>query len=380
MLRKLLALGMESVDLYPLVHKDTYNIAIRNCFGESASILKSICPNLLYSKTHRCWYVPYASDVLDLVYQTLSQTRAVRILSSFNDASIPPTRSIQLPPGYRECLVRMRYSDSTRITYETQMRKFLEFIHPTTIENITREMIDEFMAYLVQKRKVSISTQNTAINAIKFYLEKVNKGERTIYYTDRPRKGIVLPTVLSQEETQKLLWAARNIKHRCIMFLIYSAGLRVSELLHLKWRDIDEDRMIVFIRSGKGRKDRISLLSMLALDYVKHYRSLYQPKEWLFEGINGGQYSSRSINRFIHRYSKAAGISKRVSAHTLRHSFATHLLERGTDLRYIQTLLGHESSRTTERYAHVTKRGFDKLISPLDYLNQELILDTNKGI
>jgi integrase len=180
------------------------------------------------------------------------------------------------------------------------MRHFLEFIHPTPIEEVTRELINEFMTFLVKKRRVSISTQNTAINAIKFYLEKVNSGERTIYYTDRPRRNISLPTVLSQEETQRLLWAARNIKHRCIMFLLYSAGLRVSELLHMRWHDIDEDRMIIFIRSGKGRKDRISLLSSLALDYVKHYIGLYQPKEWLFEGINGGQYSSRSINRFIH--------------------------------------------------------------------------------
>ena len=371
---------MESVELYPLVHKGTYNIAIRNCFGESASILTSICPNRKYSRTHRCWYVPYSSDVLDLIHQKISLFRSVKILASFNVAKNLPTKRIQLPAGYRECLVRMRYSDSTRITYETQMRHFLEFIHPTPIEEVTRELINEFMTFLVKERRVSISTQNTAINAIKFYLEKVNSGERTIYYTDRPRRNISLPTVLSQEETQRLLWAARNIKHRCIMFLLYSAGLRVSELLHMKWQDIDVDRMIIFIRSGKGRKDRISLLSALALDYVKHYIGLYQPKEWLFEGIKGGQYSSRSINRFIHRYCKAAGISKRVSAHTLRHSFATHLLERGTDLRYIQTLLGHESSRTTERYTHVTKRGFDKLISPLDYLNQELILDTNKGI
>ena len=186
--------------------------------------------------------------------------------------------------------------------------------------------------------------------------------------------------VLSEEEIQKLLWATQNIKHRCIMFLLYSAGLRISELLNLKWEDVDEYRMIIYVRGGKGRKDRITLLSKLALDYLKHYIGLYEPTEWLFEGPGGEQYSSRSVNHSIHRYCKIAGIRKRVSAHTLRHSFATHLLERGTDLRYIQTLLGHESSLTTERYTHVTKRGFDKLISPLDYLNQGLILDSNKGI
>jgi site-specific recombinase XerD len=274
----------------------------------------------------------------------------------------------------------MRYSDSTRITYETQMRQFMEYIHPRKIEDISKALIDEYMIYLVEDRGVSVSTQNTAINSIKFYLEQVHKGERTVYYVDRPVKDRILPSVLSTEEIQKLLWATQNIKHRCIMFLLYSGGLRISELLNLKWKDVDEYRMIIYIRGGKGRKDRITLLSKLALDYLKHYMGLYEPEDWLFEGPDGKQYSSRSVNHFIHKYCQLAGIRRRVSAHTLRHSFATHLLERGTDLRYIQTLLGHESSRTTERYTHVTKRGFDKLISPLDYLNQGLILEANKDV
>ncbi len=260
------------------------------------------------------------------------------------------------------------------------MKKFLEFIHPIELESITKDVIDNYMMFLVEKKRVSISTQNTAINAIKFYLERVNKGERKVYYADRPIKDRMLPSVLSVEETQKLLSEAENVKHRCMLFLLYSAGLRVSELLNLKRTDIDEDRMVIYIRAGKGCKDRISLLSSLALEYLNKYCNLYKPDLWLFEGQFGGPYSARSINHFIHNYARKAGIFKRVSAHTLRHSFATHLLERGTDLRYIQTLLGHESSRTTERYTHVTKRGFDKLISPLDHLNQESILGRNKDI
>jgi integrase/recombinase XerD len=256
----------------------------------------------------------------------------------------------------------------------------MDFIYPTTIETITKKDIDNYMVFLVQKKQVSTSTQNTAVNAIKFYLERVNKGERTVYYVDLPIKDNTLPTVLSNEEIQRLFAAVMNMKHRCILFLIYSAGLRVSELLNLKETDIEEDRMVIYIRSGKGRKDRISLLSRVTLDYLKKYCHVYKPTVWLFEGQFGGQYSSRSINHFIHNYARKAGIYKRVSAHTLRHSFATHLLERGTDLRYIQTLLGHESSKTTERYTHVTKRGFDKLISPLDYLDQGSILGKNKDI
>ena len=374
---------MTTPELSPLWHRGMYCIAIRNLNDRAGTLVRNF-PNRLYSKTNLCWYVRYSAATLDLLMQTLSAVGEVRLPLPFdetrNPANLPVKAKTPLPEGYRECLVRLRYSDSTRITYENQMRLFMEFIQPLGMGDLTKAMIDDYMMYLVEKRGVSVSTQNTAINAIKFYLEQVHKGERTFYYVDRPAKDRLLPSVLSEEEIQKLLWAAQNIKHRCIMFLLYSGGLRISELLNLKWQDVDEHRMIIYIRGGKGRKDRITLLSKLALDYLKHYLGLYEPKEWLFEGPGGGQYSSRSVNRFIHRYCHLAGIRRHVSAHTLRHSFATHLLERGTDLRYIQTLLGHESSRTTERYTHVTKRGFDKLISPLDYLNQGIILEGNKGI
>jgi integrase/recombinase XerD len=374
---------MKSIELFPLLYEETYCIGIRYCYGNAALKLKQLYPNRLYSKSNRCWYLPFTEEILDVVEQTMSKFGTVQIVAPFysdiktNTSTNPPAL---LPTGYRECLIRMRYSDSTRVTYETQMRHFMDFIYPTTIETITKKDIDNYMVFLVQKKQVSTSTQNTAVNAIKFYLERVNKGERTVYYVDLPIKDNTLPTVLSNEEIQRLFAAVMNMKHRCILFLIYSAGLRVSELLNLKETDIEEDRMVIYIRSGKGRKDRISLLSRVTLDYLKKYCHVYKPTVWLFEGQFGGQYSSRSINHFIHNYARKAGIYKRVSAHTLRHSFATHLLERGTDLRYIQTLLGHESSKTTERYTHVTKRGFDKLISPLDYLDQGSILGKNKDI
>ena len=374
---------MTAPELTPLWHRGMYCIAIRNLNDRAGTLVRNF-PNRLYSKSNQCWYVRYSPATLDLLQQTLSAVSEVRMPLPFDETRspghLPVKAKTPLPEGYRECLVRLRYSESTRITYENQMRLFMEYIQPRGIGDLTKAMIDDYMMYLVEKRGVSVSTQNTAINAIKFYLEQVLQGERTFYYVDRPAKDRLLPSVLSEEEIQKLLWAAQNIKHRCIMFLLYSAGLRISELLNLKWQDVDEHRMIIYIRGGKGRKDRITLLSKLALDYLKHYMGLYEPKEWLFEGPGGGQYSSRSVNRFIHRYCHLGGIRRHVSAHTLRHSFATHLLERGTDLRYIQTLLGHESSRTTERYTHVTKRGFDKLISPLDYLNQGIILEGNKGV
>ena len=370
--------SVEKIELVPLWHRDIYCIAIRGSLGIQANQIIRNFAGRLYSKTHGCWYVKYSSATLDLLFQVLSRLVPVSIPVPFDElkGQVPVSNKTMtpLPEGYSECLIRMRYSENTRTTYENQMRQFTEFIKPLFINEITKETVNRYMIYLVETRKVSVSTQNTAINAIKFYLEQVNKGDRTFYYVDRPIKDKLLPSVLSEEEMQKMLSCAQNIKHRCMMFMLYSGGLRISELLNLKWPDIDESRNVIYIRGGKGRKDRITLLSKLVLDYLRHYKTLYHTKEWIFEGPDGGKYSPRSVNQFIHKYSKQAGIGKRVSAHTLRHSFATHLLERGTDLRYIQTLLGHESSLTTERYTHVTKRGFEKLISPLDYMEKGLNL------
>ena len=273
-----------------------------------------------------------------------------------------------LPEGYHECLIRNRYSQSTVATYESQLRAFLSRIHPKTMAEISDDMINDYLFYLSNNKKVSISTQNTAINAIKFYLEKVHHGERKVYYVDRPRPEQKLPRVLNEAEVTKLIEVTQNPKHRCMLLLLYSSGLRMSELLSLRWSDFDEGRMQLFVDGGKGKKDRWTLLSESALEYTKFYMSLYHPMAFLFEGSGGKQYSPRSVNNIVQRSAVLAGITKGISAHTLRHSFATHLLEQGVDLRYIQALMGHESSKTTERYTHVTTRGFSQIKSPLDRL------------
>ena len=197
----------------------------------------------------------------------------------------------------------------------------------------------------------------------------MRRQDRATYYIDRPVKENKLPTVLSKEEITRLLRGTNNLKHRCILQVLYSGGLRISELLRLAWVDIDIDRQVININGGKGAKDRITLLSPYMLRMLEQYKDLYKPNRLIFEGPGGKRYSERSVNAIVKRCCRVSGISKQVSAHTLRHSFATHLLENGTDIRYIQTLLGHESSKTTERYTHVTKRGFERLRSPLDDLD-----------
>lgn len=373
------------ISFEPLMHRDTLCVAIRGKYGQEARQVIRTFPGRLYSATHGCFYLVYSPEILQDLKNKLTsveewQEQGWHLVTPgpLRETHIRPW--ISLPPDYTELLIKMRYSKATVENYVAQFKLFLAFLFPKSSEEIDDRDIHNYLLYLIQKKKVSISSQNQAINSIKFYLEHVKKGERKTYYIDRPRKDWKLPTVLSEEEIQTLFYHTKNIKHRCLLFLLYSAGLRISELLNLQLPDVDADRSLIYVRAGKGKKDRVTLLSKVAYEYLQHYLEVYKPKQWIFESLQGGPYSPRSVNHIIKRSAEKGKIGKHISAHTLRHSFATHLLERGTDLRYIQTLLGHESSRTTERYAHVTKRGFEQLMSPLDTLAQKFILERNKDI
>jgi integrase/recombinase XerD len=359
------------ITLIPLHHRGAWHIAVRSRYrAEIKNVFKNF-PGMLYSGTHRCWYVPHQPGVLENLRAILGKHDELEVLDPdcIFSGSLVKTVSPEVPLSYEETLVKLRYSEASRINYVAQFRLFLGFIHPMCANDFGDDEIHRYMVHLVGEKQVSISTQNVAINAIKFYLEKVKKGERRLYHVDRPRRETKLPTVLSEEEVSALFLGTHNIKHKCIMFMLYASGLRISELINLKLSDIDRNRMVVYVRMGKGNKDRITVLSKLALAYLDHYLELYKPGFWLFEGEKREAYGTSSVNKMIHRCAVNAKIRKNVSAHTLRHTFATHLLEHGTDLRYIQSLLGHESSKTTERYTHVTSNGFERLVSPLDSLN-----------
>ncbi|HEY3429857.1 MAG TPA: tyrosine-type recombinase/integrase [Cyclobacteriaceae bacterium] len=373
------------IQIKPLLHGDTLFISFFGKLTKEAFHIINNLPGRLYSFTHKCYYIPYSAHALKSVVNSL-QAFTNTDTSEWSDETLLPEDPamlrpwIILPSLYQETLVKLRYSEATVENYISQFKLFLCFIYPTLAEEISDQDVHRYLLYLAESKGVSIAAQNQAINSIKFYLEHVNKGERKVYYIDRPRKDFKLPTVLSEEEVQRLFYHVKNIKHRCIVFLLYSGGLRISELLSLRWDDLDADRGVIYVKNAKGKKDRITLLSRVAYEYLIHYRELYKPGTWVFESPDKQQYSARSVNNIIGNAATQAGISKRVSAHTLRHSFATHMLETGTDLRYIQTLLGHESSLTTERYTHVTKKGFEKLVSPLDTMASRIILQENKGI
>ena len=267
---------------------------------------------------------------------------------------------------YKNLLIQKRYSSNTIKTYCNYFRDFVIFFQNENLEGITTNQINAYLLELIKTKNISISQQNQRINAIKFYYEKVLGRKKEYYALHRPRKENKLPKVLSKNEVRRIFNVTDNLKHKCILMLIYSAGLRRSELLNLRPTDIDSERMVVQINGAKGKKDRISLLSNNLLKMLRRYYKEYRPKKYLFEGKNGGRYSATSVANILKKAAQKAGIRKNVTPHMLRHSFATHLLEQGTDLRYIQELLGHKSSKTTEIYTHVSNRGIDKITNPLD--------------
>ena len=262
------------------------------------------------------------------------------------------------------------YSSLTIGAYKGHTIRFFEFIKKQP-DQVANEDIEEYLLYILDKKKVSFSYVNQAISAIKFVYKHVIKSNN-IYniIVPRPKKVEKLPDILSNDEIIRLFKEVMNVKHRAILILTYSAGLRVSEVVSLKVNDIDSKRMLIHVRQGKGRKDRYSILSKNALDTLRTYAKEFHPSEWLFPSDQIGRHlTERTAQKVFDTACKKAGIKKDVSIHSLRHAFATHLLEGGTDLRYIQELLGHKNSKTTEIYTHVSQKDLGRIRSPLDNIN-----------
>jgi len=256
-----------------------------------------------------------------------------------------------------------KYSMKTVRRYLAIMKAFVAFANRSPLE-ASQADITRYLSHLEKERGAAASTLNQAISAIKFAVETVFGGSAVA--TRRPRADRKLPGVLSKDEALRICKAPKNLKHRVILALAYSSGLRVSEIARLRIGDVDFDRSVLLIRGGKGRKDRYTILSKAVGTLISTYRDLYRPREWLFEGPDGTPLSIRTLQAVFYKARDDAGIEKSVSIHCLRHSFATHLLEEGTDIRYIQTLLGHASPKTTQIYTHVARRDVLKIKSPFD--------------
>ncbi len=270
---------------------------------------------------------------------------------------------------YKHTLALKNYSQSTINSYKNGLHKFIKYIQKNELEEITPVHITDFFVRTKKEHDYSYSAMKQLIASVRFLYVEVLKKEIDFDFYIKIKRPNKIPVVLSVEEVQRLLNSFTNIKHKAIFTLCYSAGLRVGEILNLKVEDIDSDRMQIRIHQGKGQKDRYSILSEKVLGLLREYVKEYRPAEYMFEGQGGGKYSSSSIQALMRWHKKKCRINKKATPHTLRHSFATHLLDNGTDTRFIQELLGHKHISTTQIYTHVSSRTLKDVKSPIEDLD-----------
>lgn len=342
-----------------------------------------------WSRAHSCWYFPFSDDLATklgselLGMASIDTTIIDRYIEKRNylgEMGLPVTSAsynlLQISRhnlGELSKMVRqlqmLAYSGSTIKTYRAEFCALLMLLKEREVNSLTAEQVKRYVHYCIHHLKLSENTIHSRLNALKFYYEQLLKMDKIFVDIPRPVKPFQLPKVLGEAEIGRLFEALDNRKHKAILFTAYSAGLRVSEVVNLRIRDIDSDRMQIFVQNAKGKKDRYVMLSPVLLDilriYLKECRPV--PKQYLFEGSQPGQpLSARLAQHVFNEARKRAGIKKQLSFHSLRHSFATHLLEKGVDIRYIKDLLGHFSITTTNRYLHVKRENLVNIISPLD--------------
>ncbi len=350
----------------------------------------------VYSASHKCWYVENTPvlfrEIVRLFrsvgYVDFSAVLKKQIAKSKIDKEKgekialekkKPKRDLPSLPLLDETgqatvgkfelwLKSKRYSNNTIKTYTDSLRILLRYMQPKTLSEMNNDDLIHFNNGYILALGYSASFQNQVVNAIKLAVKVLEERSLNPELIHRPKRAKVLPNVLSKQEVKSILEAPTNLKHRAMLSLVYACGLRRSELIDLQFEHINRDRMLLHIHGAKGKKDRIVPLSMKIIELLTSYYKAYRPKVYVFEGQKGGKYSEASLAAVLKQALVKAGIAKPVSLHWLRHSYATHLLESGTDLRYIQELLGHSSSRTTEIYTHVSSKSIEQIRSPFDDL------------
>ena len=332
-----------------------------------------------YHPNQRLWSLPNTVNHLNQV-KTLFNDKLV-VEQKEKIVSIPEiqvTEQIQqeLDRHYQKLKLKS-YSDSTIRTYQTNLKQFFGYFNQQDFSQLKKEQIEGFIYELIQRYKISEQKQNMMINAIKSYYEHVLGKPREYYTITRPKRSKELPNILSEAEVLAIINSPKNIKHKAILYTIYSAGLRIGEVIRLRIKDVRSEEGFLFIKDSKGKKDRHTVLSPILLELLRKYYKVHKPSYWLFEGQDGGQYSARSIQQIYRKAVKETGSNPWSTPHTLRHSFATHLMQRGVNIRYIQTALGHSNLKTTEIYTHVLSINNKTLKSPLDSLTENVNLADN---
>jgi integrase/recombinase XerD len=412
-------MDLPTILLKPLQHREQECIGI---YFENIGVLNKAVRKIkgaLWTRTHKCWYVPLSKENYNKIAFAFHKTGAIehtalhQYLSDKKNTKEAATKTSPLPankplhtipatilkkstawtnkqvqvnksdrihavnahvlPAMEQHLKLKAYSASTQKTYLNEVGAFLKTIKQHKADSFSTQRLKDYLQYCSGTLRLTENTLHSRMNALKFYYEQVLKKEKLFWDIPRPKKAVQLPKVLSKEEMILLLRAIENVKHKTMIMLGYACGLRVSEITNLELRDVDEDRRILLIQKAKGKKDRIVSLSPVMLVMIREYKTIYKPERFLFEGQQpGSRYSTRSLESIIAAAKEKAGIKKAGSMHMLRHSFATHLLEKGTDVVFIQKLLGHNDIKTTLRYLHVTNKDMVNILSPLEDIKDYL--------
>ena len=351
------------------VHRNSSKLLIKFKFDNGLiSIIRSIS-GATWSKTLAAWHVENTKENYDKVITTF---KGITIINSSKiSQTIPFKRKLTneqktILNNFYLYLKGKRYSKSTIQTYTFFVADFVNFHTKTPLEELTNRDVELFIEKVFIERDYSISSQRQFISALKIFIIFCPQTKINDLILERPKKSRKLPNVLSSEEVIKIIQVTQNLKHRAILVLLYSSGLRISEVTNLLLHNIDINRRQLKIEHGKGRKDRYVSLAATFLPLLQNYLVTYAPHLFFVEGIEGKKYSESSIRKFLHKSVEKAGITKKVTPHTLRHSYATHLLENGVGLRHIQELLGHSKPETTMIYTHVAKKDLLEVQSPLD--------------
>lgn len=363
------------------LYKNEVRLFLRFSYNREMIDLVRQLNGAVFSYSVKAWHVAYAKNH-PAYLREFFRSHGIAVTYINEGAPVPVPRGEHLKvlgestdliakkvASLKSWMSARRYSDSTIDTYCDALSLFLRYFKEKPIEEISNEDIIEFNNAYILKNHLSSSFQNQIINAVKLFFHTVEQKRVNVELIYRPKREKLLPNVLSKEEVKQILNAHSNLKHKAMLSLIYSCGLRCGELLRLKPEHVDSKRGILIIKQSKGRKDRIAPLSQKIIELLRMYYTASKPRLYLFEGQHPGEaYDARSLQNVLKQAVAKAGITKPVTLHWLRHSYATHLLEAGTDLRYIQEILGHSRSTTTEIYTHVSTKGIQKVVSPFDSL------------
>lgn len=403
--------NIATITLSKFNHNNEDQLSIGFKFSESTKAIVKAIEGVKWSATHRTFYVSFSKDAINTLYHYFKSNgyyvdyssllqpteKTYQPIVKLKPSSSMATMFTALPIQYKDLLraytgflTGKRLSKSTIRAYGYFVLRFMDFYNPKPIDAIEKKDIDLFFEVVLAGENFSISSHRQSVSALKYFVSYCQLPDLDAEDLKRPKKSKKLPVVLSREEIIDLIQVTKNLKHRAIIGLLYSCGLRIGELLQLQVNSLDFDRNSLRVNQGKGRKDRNVVMSHVLKPLMLNYLSTYKPQLFVIEGRDGGPYSATSIRHFLKKSCKLAGIKKQVTPHVLRHSYATHLMENGVDLRHIQLLLGHAKPETTMIYTHVAHKDLMQISSPLDTTvealtktrknNKEVLLSRNYNV